>query len=112
MFQLSEGSAPAEFALISGPLLVSFTLAMAIPLLGFEKSQLTAAASAIAERVARADVSESEVEVVSQSVLSHLGLDGASVSVMSSDGIETVRLSLMTIPGLSIEAVGYAVTER
>jgi hypothetical protein len=111
VLQHSEGSAPAQFALIAGPLILSFTAALAIPLLGFQKSQLTAAAATIAERVARADVTEGEVDSVAAQVLETLGLENAAASVESLEGVQTVRLSLMAMPGIELEAVGHAIDE-
>lgn len=111
MLQRSEGSAPAQFALIAAPLILSFTAAMAIPMLGFQKSQLTAAAATIAERAARADVTEGEVESLAAQVLETLGLENAAASVESLEGIQTVRLALMAMPGIELEAVGYAIDE-
>ena len=111
MLQRSEGSAPAQFALIAGPLILSFTAAMAIPILGFQKSQLTVAAATIAERAARADVTEGEVESLAAQVLETLGLENAAVSVESLEGIQAVRLALMAMPGIELEAVSYAIDE-
>lgn len=107
----SEGSAPAQFALIAGPLLLSFTAALAVPLLGYQKSQLTVAASTIAERVARADVAEGEVELIARQVLAKLGLDHADASVESSDGVQAVRVAQVAFAGIELEAVGYAIDE-
>lgn len=111
MLQRSEGSAPAQFALIAGPLLLSFTAALAVPLLGLQKSQLTIAASTIAERVARADVAEGEVESIVAQVLAKLGLEHADASVESTDGVEIVRVALVALAGIELEAVGYAIDE-
>lgn len=111
MLQRSEGSAPAQFALIAGPLLLSFTAALAVPLLGLQKSQLTIAASTIAERVARADVAEGEVESIVAQVLAKLGLEHADASVESTDGVEIVRVALVAVAGIELEAVGYAIDE-
>ena len=111
MLRRSEGSAPAQFALITGPLLLSFTAALAVPLLGLQKSQLTIAASTIAERVARADVTEDEVEPIVAQTLAKLGLERADASVESIEGVEIARVALVAIVGIELEAVGYAIDE-
>lgn len=111
MFRRSEGSAPAQFALISGPLLVSFTLALAVPGLGFQKSQLTAAASAIAERISLADVQEAEFESISESVLSKLGLADASFNLSARGAVQIVRVELRSLAGIELQAVSFAISE-
>ena len=111
MFRHSEGSAPAQFALIATPLLISFSVALAVPLLGFQKSQLTAAAAVIAERVSRADVTENDIESIAAGVLSKLGLPAASASVAEVDGLNIVRVSMFAGAGIELEATGYAFDE-
>jgi hypothetical protein len=111
VFRHSDGSAPAQVALIAGPLLLSFTAALAVPLLGFQKSQLTTAAAVIAERVARADVTENEVESIAAVVLNKLGLPGASASIAEASSLKIVRVSMISVAGIELEATGYAVEE-
>ena len=111
MFRHSEGSATAQFALIAAPLLISFSAALAVPLLGYQKSQLTAAAAVIAERVSRADVTENDIESIATSVLSKLGLPAASASVAEVDGLNIVRVSMFAVAGIELEATGYALDE-
>jgi hypothetical protein len=96
---------------MAGPLLLSFSAALAVPLLGFQKSQLTAAAAVIAERVARADVTENEVESIAAVVLNKLGLPGASASIAEASSLKIVRVSMISVAGIDLEATGYAVEE-
>jgi len=92
-------------------LFISFSAALTVPILGFQKSQLTAASAVIAERVARADVTENEIETIAANVLSRLGLLEATASVSETSGLKIVRLSITSVAGIELQVVGYAIEE-
>ena len=111
MFLRSDGSAPAQFALLAGPLMLSFASALAVPILGLHKGEVTAAAAAIAERAARADVTDEEIENMINDVLGKLGLSNASASLSDEGGVQTAQVKATSIAGIVLEAVSFAADE-
>ena len=106
-----RGSAPVDFALVAPVICFTFTIVLGVVLASYQKSLLVQGASALAARLALADVSESNYEEMAVAALSKLGIPNVDFSLQSTNAVLEVELSQATFGAFRLEAVGFAAKE-
>jgi hypothetical protein len=112
VFRRSDGSAPFEFVLISVPLIGAFSLVLWLTVLGYRETLLYAAANAVAERSALADVKAADLDELVSQVVTDLGVAGAKIAVSRSGSVAIAKAYLPETFGITLRATGLASVEQ
>jgi hypothetical protein len=112
VFRRSEGSAPFDFVLISVPLVGAFSLVLWLTILGYRETLLYAAANALAERSALADVKAADLDELVSQVVADLGVIGAKVEITRSASVAIAEAKLPEAFGITLSATGLASVEE